>query len=152
MHKVWGTTEFLGDFGGNHIHRLTVEEGGYCSRHLHRGRINWLYVESGILQIEEWALGLECAPYVTTRHARNSMVVRPKVFHRFTALEPTHCLEMYWAEVDDDDIVRADVGGVPATLLSLCPDCGREKGTTGGCAFCERQRRALARAEGSANA
>lgn len=112
MHKVWGSTTKIGEMAGLHVHQLAVKSGGYCSRHCHLGRHNWFYVETGELQIEVWTDGLENPPHVTMLRAREFMSVPPHMHHRFTALKDTHCLEVYWSEVDDNDIVRADTGGV----------------------------------------
>ena len=37
---------------------------------------------------------------------------KPGTYHKFEALEDTICYEIYWAELDHNDIEREDTGGV----------------------------------------
>lgn len=37
--------------------------------------------------------------------------VGPNQFHRFEALEDSICYELYWSELNPNDIVREDTGG-----------------------------------------
>ena len=41
-----------------------------------------------------------------------STTTKPGTYHRFEALEDTICYEIYWVELNHDDIEREDVGGV----------------------------------------
>ena len=109
--KVWGRTSLLFAANNVEVHRIEGDAGGYCSRHCHAHKHNMFYVESGRLQIEVWAC-FTAKPDVTVLGPGESCSVPPNAEHRFTVLEPCIALEVYWVELDSEDILRMDVGGI----------------------------------------
>lgn len=108
--KIWGLTERI--FGHNNVevHRIDVKKGGYCSKHHHVNKYNLFYVEVGALEITFYQdNGLEDKTFLG---AGDSLVVPPGKWHRFEATESTVAYEIYWSDLDPDDIVREDHGGV----------------------------------------
>lgn len=111
--KVWGTTQLLFRTSNVELHRIVARAGGYCSRHTHRSKFNFFYVERGRLQIETCKAGLDDQVELG---AGQFTTVAPGVPHRFRALEETVALELYWVELDPNDIQRSDHGGMQAAL------------------------------------
>jgi mannose-6-phosphate isomerase-like protein (cupin superfamily) len=109
--KVWGNTKFI--FGNNNfeIHRIEVDSGGHCSLHRHEHKYNAFYLESGKLKIiieqQDYDLKDE-----TVMKKDDLTIVKPGLYHSFEALEDTVCYEIYWSELDHDDIQRKNVGGM----------------------------------------
>lgn len=107
--KIWGDTTLIWCNESTIVHRINIIKGGYCSKHYHSHRSNLFHVESGKLQIDVWK---ENGVVDTTILCLGeSTEVPPNVFHRFTALEETKALEVYWVKIDKEDIVREDQGG-----------------------------------------
>lgn len=111
--KVWGTTERLFCANNVELHRITGRLGGYCSRHHHAGKYNLFFVEKGALTVRVWRDGDQVDE--TRVGAGMSCTVAPGELHQFEVLEDdTVAFELYWAELNTDDIVRQDVGGLRA--------------------------------------
>ena len=110
--KVWGITSKLFSKNNVEIHRIVGEKHGYCSKHKHVNKYNMFYVEHGALQIETWKdYGLVDK---TILFSGQSCVVEPGQYHRFKVIEDVVAFEIYWVELDGNDIVRADHGGKKA--------------------------------------
>lgn len=109
--KVWGKTETL--FLGNNVevNRIEARKGGFCSRHKHVAKANMFRVESGRLIIRQWKLDYDLCDE-TIIGPGESCVVPAGEYHQFEALEDTVALEIYWATLAPNDIVRESVGGV----------------------------------------
>jgi len=107
--KVWGTTQCLFAQNNVEVHLIEIKEGGYCSKHTHIHKANLFQIISGLLKIEIWM------PYglVDTTIIKDGQycVVPPGHSHRFEALADTKALEIYWVELDSNDIERETVGG-----------------------------------------
>ena len=108
--KIWGMTELLHRNPVLEFHRIEINEGGYCSKHLHQFKWNGFFVESGKLQIKVWKNEYDLQD-ITILMPGDFMQVKPGDFHEFRALEQTVAFELYWAEFDPSDIVRETVGG-----------------------------------------
>lgn len=113
--KIWGSTSKI--FTGNNveIHRIIGKKGGISSMHAHVHKHSMFYVECGSIAVE-----VEKNEYKLTDrtilHSGESTILRPSEYHRFEVLEnATVCYEIYWVELDPDDIVRRDVGTIKAT-------------------------------------
>ena len=122
--KVWGSTKPLLQTPAIEIHRIKVKEGGYCSKHTHQSKINTFYVLSGVLQISRWKNYVhEVGKIIQAGYDQHQMVDKTKLYHdeicivpagephMFTALEDTVALEIYWAELNHNDIHRDLIGG-----------------------------------------
>ena len=115
--KDWGRTKRVFVGTNFEVHELHVVKGGYCSRHQHR-KWNAFHVIDGQLKVELFRENdtgsCEDSPWVDRiLEANDEFRVGPEEWHRFVALTDCHLLEIYWTEnIDPQDIVRADVGGV----------------------------------------
>jgi mannose-6-phosphate isomerase-like protein (cupin superfamily) len=108
--KIWGDTTSVWSNGNAEVHRISVKHGGFCSKHKHEHKYNLFYVESGKLLIEIWRN--ERIVDKTTLHSGESTIVPPCVFHKFTALENSIAIEVYWVALDKKDIIRESSGGI----------------------------------------
>jgi quercetin dioxygenase-like cupin family protein len=108
--KIWGNTEPLLQSPAIEIHRIKVKEGGYCSQHAHQSKINAFYVIHGELEIQRWKDYGLCDS--TMLKAGDLSIVPAGEQHRFKAHKYTEALEIYWAELDHNDIQRENVGGI----------------------------------------
>lgn len=106
--KVWGWTEEIYNNGVISINYLDIKEGGYCSEHKHYKKSNIFYVLEGQLAIEIWR---EKTKDETILKEGQSTRIEPGVFHRFWALTPVKCIEIYEVELKKDDIERRTIGG-----------------------------------------
>lgn len=112
--KVWGKTEALFARNNVEVHRIEVEKGGYCSKHKHANKWNMFFVESGELEVIVWKGGE--VHDSTILQAGDNTAVPPGEFHQFKAVTDVIAYEMYWVELNANDIVRETVGGkVPET-------------------------------------
>lgn len=107
--KVWGSTELLWEGNNVELHKIIINRGGYCSKHVHQFKHNLFYVEDGVLEIERWDDNM-CN--VTRLHSGESTVARPGEYHRFEALENTIAFELYYVSIEKPDILREIVGGM----------------------------------------
>ena len=108
--KVWGTTQTLINSPVVEVHRIIINKDGYCSQHTHQSKINAFYVISGELEVQRWKDYGLCD--VTTLKAGDLSIVPAGEAHRFMAIYRTEALEIYWSELNHDDIQRSSVGGM----------------------------------------
>ena len=108
--KVWGKTAPV--FAGNNVavHRIEARSGMQCSKHVHRHKCNLFFVERGCLRVTVWKNAYALAD-VTQLQAGESTIVPPGEYHRFRAISDVVAYEVYWTELDPQDIERDDVGG-----------------------------------------
>jgi len=108
--KVWGSTQPLFFKNNVEIHRIETNKEGYCSKHKHDFKYNCFYVESGKMKITTWKNDYDLVDE-TILHSGEATTVPPGEYHMFEALEDTVCYEIYWVELNSDDIKRENVGG-----------------------------------------
>lgn len=113
--KVWGTTELIEANGALEFHRIEMEEGGVCSKHLHRYKWNGFYVESGKMLIRTWQRDYDLVD-VTILNKGEYHKVKPGLYHQFECLESGIAYELYWAEFNQHDIVRESVGYMESNI------------------------------------
>ena len=108
--KVWGQTIPLLQSPAVEIHRINIELGGYCSKHAHQSKYNAFYVLSGELEIKRW----KDYKLVDSTWLKKYdwSIVPPGEYHQFMAHQKTEALELYWTELNHNDIMRENVGGV----------------------------------------
>lgn len=107
--KVWGNTSPIFNKNNVEIHRIDGVEGGFCSKHRHINKFNAFYVVSGIMQLSVWKdYGLED---ITILNDGKFTIVRPGQWHQFKILKNCLAFEIYWTELNQDDIERESVGG-----------------------------------------
>jgi mannose-6-phosphate isomerase-like protein (cupin superfamily) len=108
--KVWGNTQAIFQKPNFEIHRIEIEKGGFCSTHKHNNKFNAFYMESGTLKIliEQKDYNLVDETILTKG---GLSIVKPGLYHSFEALTDCVCYEIYWTELNHDDIERRTVGG-----------------------------------------
>lgn len=109
--KIWGTTTTLFNKNNVEIHRLEINKNGYCSKHKHTAKFNMFYVESGEIKIAIERSSYDLTDQIVLK-AGETTIVKPGEKHWFHALSNAVVYEIYWTEIDPDDIVRDTVGGM----------------------------------------
>jgi len=109
--KVWGLTQEVFKNSNFEIHRIEVNKGGYCSKHKHNHKINAFFIEKGKLNIKIYQTDYDLVDD-TIASAGELSIVKPGLYHEFEALENTIAYEIYWVDLNHDDIERDSVGGV----------------------------------------
>lgn len=110
--KVWGHTKPLFLKNNVEIHHLHIQKGGYCSVHKHISKFNRFIVLKGKLKVTvRKHYVTEILEDVTILEPNMETTVPPGDFHMFEALEDTECLEIYWVELNSNDIERITYGG-----------------------------------------
>ena len=111
--KSWGETINLLSLPGFEVHRIVVEPRGFCSRHHHKTKFNAFMVESGHLEVRVWKdSGLID---LTELFDQDVLVVPPGEDHQFLNPDPVGnavVYEVYWSQMNPDDIVRKSKGGI----------------------------------------
>ncbi len=107
--KIWGTTEMVEANGVLEFHRIEMEKGGVCSKHLHEFKWNGFYVEKGRMLVRVWQNDQGLIDE-TILEAGQYTKVKPGVYHQFECLESGVAFELYWAEFNHNDIHRESVG------------------------------------------
>lgn len=107
--KVWGSTSTLFSKNNVEFHRIEVNNNFECSKHCHLHKFNAFYVEKGKLKIQTWKKDYPLVDE-TTISTGEMTIVKPGEYHKFISLEDTIAYEIYWVEIDKDDIVRETCG------------------------------------------
>ena len=110
--KIWGATQELFNKNNVSIHRIEIKEGGFCSLHKHEHKTNIFFVEKGKLKVVIYRKDANSDIIDDTILEDGDMtLVEPGLLHRFEALEDTIAYEIYYVELNTNDIVRHNVGG-----------------------------------------
>ena len=110
--KIWGSTSTIFNKNNVEIARIEVKEGAYCSKHLHKYKYNMFLVERGVLEVTIYRYDANhVIEDVTILNDGDSTFIEPNLYHKFCAKEDTIAYEIYWTELDSNDIVRESVGG-----------------------------------------
>jgi quercetin dioxygenase-like cupin family protein len=108
--KIWGKNILVFNNNNVQINQIYIKKGGRCSKHKHNHKNNIFFVQSGRLLVEQWTTeGLVDSTILTSEE---KMEISSQVTHRFTALEDTTALEIYYLDIEENDIIREDVGTV----------------------------------------
>lgn len=107
--KVWGNTEMIESNGALEFHRIEMNKGGVCSKHMHEFKWNGFYVESGTMLVRVWQKDYDLVD-TTVLNAGDYTKVKPGLYHQFECLVDGVAFELYWAEFNHNDIVRETVG------------------------------------------
>ena len=116
--KVWGTTEQIEANGALEFHRIELNKGGVCSKHLHEFKWNGFFVESGKLKIRVWQNDYDLVDETILGPGEYTKV-KPGLYHQFECLESGVAYELYWAEFNHNDIKRDTVGYAQEQTISV---------------------------------
>lgn len=110
--KVWGTTSKIFSKNNVEIHQIFGYAGGKSSIHRHTSKWSMFFVERGSLRIL-----IEKNDYpltdVTSLMPGQSTIIRPNEYHSFEiGEEGTIAYEIYWTELNPDDIERKNCGTI----------------------------------------
>jgi mannose-6-phosphate isomerase-like protein (cupin superfamily) len=108
--KIWGETNLVFSNNTVQINQIHIKKGGRCSIHMHNHKNNIFFIQSGRLLIEQWMK--EGVVDSTVLNKEDKMEIPSQIYHRFTALEDTSALEIYYLDIDDNDIIRKDCGSI----------------------------------------
>jgi mannose-6-phosphate isomerase-like protein (cupin superfamily) len=109
--KFWGTNRCIYSEKNFEVHHAQIVEGGFSSKHHHVYKVNNFYIVSGTLKVflfDDTGKEVHCV----TLGTGTNFSVPPGVEHKFEAITNVDLIEIYWANLDPDDIVRVDIGGV----------------------------------------
>jgi quercetin dioxygenase-like cupin family protein len=109
--KIWGKTQEIFKNSNFELHRIEAKKGGFSSIHKHAYKFNAFYVEKGSIKITIYENDYDLIDETLISTGELS-IVKPGNFHKFEALEDTICYEIYWVELNFDDIERKNVGGI----------------------------------------
>jgi mannose-6-phosphate isomerase-like protein (cupin superfamily) len=107
--KIWGNTQEIFNINNISIHRIEIFKGGQCSKHCHKHKYNMFFIEKGKIKIDIWQNDYDLVDS-TILVTNQSTIVKPGLNHQFTALEDTVCYEIYYLLLEDNDIIRTNVG------------------------------------------
>jgi mannose-6-phosphate isomerase-like protein (cupin superfamily) len=116
--KAWGTARHVFATPYCAVSVLKTEDGGFCSRHIHKERVNRFLVVSGSIDVVTYT---PSGKFEISRDRLNPGDMRDVnawVVHSFEVVEPGIVVEVYWpsAEVRLDDIQRITLGGKTKTI------------------------------------
>ena len=107
--KVWGDTKLIEANSALEFHKITMLQGGVCSKHLHRYKWNGFFVSSGRMLIRIWQEDYNLIDE-TVLGPGDYTKVQPGLYHQFECLKDGIAYELYWAEFNHNDIVRENHG------------------------------------------
>jgi len=116
--KVWGNTELIESNGALEFHRIDMNKGGVCSKHMHEFKWNGFYVESGSMLVRVWQKDYDLVD-TTVLNAGDYTKVKPGLYHQFECLVDGVAYELYWAEFNHNDIVRRTAGTKTTNITRL---------------------------------
>ena len=108
--KFWGRTSPLFNRNNVEINRIEAGKDGFSSEHKHTAKYNMFVVERGCLLITVWK-DPSGQPDKTFIRPGQTCTVPPGFYHSFQAVEDTVAYEIYWTQLDADDIQRRTSGG-----------------------------------------
>lgn len=110
--KIWGVTSKLFSKSNVELFRIVGKLGGKSSMHTHKAKWSMFFVESGKLKVIVEKSDYELIDE-TILEAQQSMIIPPGEYHQFEILQDqTIAFELYWVELNTNDIVRRDCGSL----------------------------------------
>ena len=110
--KIWGDTSLLFSKNNVEVNRMCCNKEGYCSKHKHASKYNMFIVEKGKLEINVWKNQYNLIDKTILTKGQ-SCIIEPGEYHLFRCIEDdTVAFEIYWVEIDKNDIERKSVGGL----------------------------------------
>lgn len=105
IQKLWGDTELLFKNAITEIYRANINKNKYSSKHYHKNKYNLFYIENGILLVKVWHNTSNYTEHIL--RAGDRLCVQPEIWHQFLAIEQSAILEIYFTEINNNDIVRS---------------------------------------------
>ena len=112
--KVWGWTQYVFEIPGVvSLWNLYIKPMSECSRHRHDHKHNMFVLQRGELEISVVKNSYDLVDVTVLRDGDFMTVpfAEKHSFHNRTS-EPVYAMELYWAELSNDDIIRDSVGGI----------------------------------------
>lgn len=109
--KIWGHTELLFQKNNVEIHRICIHKNTKCSKHKHEHKYNLFYVESGQILIREWKNEYDLIDE-TILNAGEICSIKPGNYHEFQGLLDSIVYEIYYVELNAEDIIRENTGSI----------------------------------------
>lgn len=107
--KIWGSTQLLFNKNNVEIHRIEINQNTRCSKHKHDHKYNMFFVESGKILVKEWKNEYDLIDE-TILDSGQMCVVSPGTYHEFHGLENSIVYEIYFVELNSNDIIRENTG------------------------------------------
>ena len=115
--KIWGETSKIFAKNNVEIHRIEGKAGGYSSNHIHHAKYNAFFCESGKILVKiSKNYGSGILEDITILGPKQQTIVPPGHWHSFEVIEDCVAYEIYWVELDPNDIERETVGGIKEDL------------------------------------
>jgi quercetin dioxygenase-like cupin family protein len=110
--KIWGQTSLIFHKNNVEIHRIEGIKGGKSSNHTHKSKISMMFVEKGCIAIYVEKNNYKLVDKTILTDGQ-STIIMPEEYHYFEILEGgTICYEIYWVEINPEDIIRKDHGSL----------------------------------------
>lgn len=110
--KNWGHTRPVYGGDSHSLYHASIEPGGYSSRHFHGKQNNLFYVVSGDLLVHFYADSAGPVTRTTKLTRGDFVMAEAGEWHSFEAITAVELIELYAAFALEDDITRADEGGI----------------------------------------
>jgi len=107
--KIWGVTRQIFNQNNVEIHRIEINKGYKCSKHVHNHKYNIFSVESGKILVREWKNEYSLIDE-TTLSKEQMCIIKPGNYHEFHGLENSIVYEIYYVTLNTDDILRENTG------------------------------------------
>lgn len=101
--KIWGVTSEIFTNDSTSIHRIEINKNQKCSKHFHEHKYNMFFVETGKIIVYRWE---QDAVISSLLKSEESLIISPKIWHQFEALEDSIVYEIYYIKLDNNDIIR----------------------------------------------
>lgn len=107
--KIWGFTSKIFEHNNVSVHRLFIKNNSGSSKHFHKIKYNFFYVESGEIEISIWQNDYNLVDK-TILKSGESITIKPGLYHSFHGLLDSIVYEIYYSKIDDNDIFRENCG------------------------------------------
>lgn len=126
--KCWGSTNLVFSNCNNEVQYMECKAGHQCSKHCHVHKHNMFYVISGKIKILVWKNDYDLCDETILGPGERT-VVKPNEYHQFQVIEDSEVLEVYWVELQLNDIERESCGGVMMEFVPTPVETEEEKKT-----------------------
>lgn len=107
--KVWGEVEEIFCKNNVQVMHITGKKGHKSSLHCHKHKKSIFYVMKGTIRIDVKKKDYDLID-TTILKAGESTEIGFGEYHSFEVLNDAKAIEIYWVELDNNDIVRDNCG------------------------------------------